>query len=551
MNEKTKKGLEILQAALVLGILGDTLFRVTPFGLNFFLWVTALSIGLWVVAVRHRKEKSNTSTILLHGSLIFFAAMFIWRDSIELMLFDVGAVLMILAVLTLPVMKLKMQQSGLVHYALGWVYSGFNLFFSPLFLFVRDIRFETIPRNKKGTRHFMAALRGLLVAIPILLIFGALFVAADAAFQDLIEKTFRIDFALVINHLVVISLMSWMVAGYLRGSVFFGIEKEAKEAPDNQGISLKDLDLKEKTEVKNENAKEEKPKTWDLQDINNSFLPQYFTLGTVELSVVLGLMNLLFLSFVIVQIPYLFGGIELVQNTGNLKLAEYARRGFGELVWVSALVLPTLMAAHWLIRKDDKVTLRIYQVLAGIQIGLLFVIMLSAAQRMLLYTGISGYGLTTTRFYPMALMIWLAVVFLWFAATVLRGQRSRFAWGTLWSALVFLAAVHVFNPDDFIARTNLNLMHQGRSIDTYYLMDLSDDAIPALLEEIPNLNAEQQCAIRAKFLRRLEQSEKMADLRTWNWSRWRARNELRERINELQLPECGQSPAPKEEIPED
>jgi hypothetical protein len=550
MNERTKKGLEILQAALVLGILGDTLLRATPWGLNFFLWVTALSIGLWVVVARHRKERSSTSTILLHGALIFFAAMFIWRASIELMLFDVLAILMILAVLTLPAMKLKMQQSGLAHYALGWVYSGLNIFLSPLFLFVSDIRFETIPRNK-GTRHFTAALRGLLVAIPILLIFGALFVAADAAFQELIEKTFRIDFALVINHLALISVMSWIVAGYLRGSAFFGIKKEVEETPDNPEISLQELDLKEKSEVKDENAKEEKPKTWDLQDINNSFLPQYFTLGTVELSVALGLMNLLFLSFVIVQIPYLFGGIELVQNTENLKLAEYARRGFGELVLVSALVLPTLMAAHWLIRKDDKTTLRIYQVLAAVQIGLLFVIMLSAAQRMLLYTGTSGYGLTTARFYPMALMIWLAIVFLWFAATVLRGQRARFAWGTLWSALVFLAAVHVFNPDDFIARTNFNLMHQGRSIDTRYLTGLSDDAIPALLEEMPNLNSEQQCTIQKRVLRRLERGQAQVDLRSWNWSREQARNKIKEQINGSELPGCEQSPEPKEEIRED
>jgi hypothetical protein len=544
MNERTKKGLEIVQAAFILGILGDTLLRATPWGLNFFLWIAALAAGLWVVTVRYRKETPKMNSLLLHGALIFFAVMFVWRDSVQLMVFDVLAILMILAVLTLPAMKLKMQQSGLAHYALGWVYSGFNLFISPLFLITYDIKFKGVPRNTT-TKHLAAVLRGLLVAFPILLIFGALFVAADAAFQDLIQKTFRIDFALVIGHLFWISALTWVVAGYLRGTAFFILDKDAGESSgegsNDAGISPDELDLKEKT------GKAEKTKTWDLQDINNSSFPSYFTFGTVELSVVLGLMNLLFLAFVIVQVPYLFGGMELVQNTENLKLAEYARRGFGELVFVSALVLPVLMAAQWLIKKDDKTAIATYRVLACVQILLLFVIMLSAAQRMLLYTGTSGYGLTVARFYPMAFMIWLAVVFLWFAATVLRGLRNRFAWGTLWSALVFLAVVHVFNPDDFIARTNIDLVRHGRPVDTFYLAELSDDALPALVDGMPNLSAEQQCIIKKKISRRAGKSEIEADLRTWNWSRWRAGNGLRQQIIGWDLPGCDETPEPVRE----
>ncbi len=536
MNERTKKGLEIVQTAFILGILGDTLLRATPWGLNFFLWVTALAAGLWVVTVRYRNEKPKLNSLLLHGALIFFAVMFVWRDAVQLMVFDVLAILMILAVLTLPAMKLQMPQSGLAHYALGWIYSGFNLFISPLFLITYDIKFKGVPRNNT-TKHLAAALRGILVAIPILLIFGALFVAADAAFQDLIEKTFRIDFEFVIGHLFWISALTWIVAGYLRGATFFVFDQEDRESSNDLSILPDDLDLKEKTD------KAEKPKTWkawDLQDINNSFFPSYFTFGTVELSVVLGLMNLLFLAFVIVQVPYLFGGMDLVQNTENFKLAEYARRGFGELVFVSALVLPILMAAQWLIKKDDKMASATYRVLACVQILLLFVIMLSAAQRMLLYTGTSGYGLTVARFYPMAFMIWLAVVFLWFAATVLRGMRNRFAWGTLWSALVFLAAVHVFNPDDFIARTNIGLMHAGRNFDASYMKDLSDDAVPALLDGISYFSTEQRCMVQKNFGKRIEEYDKEANLRSWNWSRWNARLRLAEAARSFDAAGCPQ-----------
>ena len=90
-------------------------------------------------------------------------------------------------------------------------------------------------------------------------------------------------------------------------------------------------------------TKDHNKAAWSWANIDNSMVPG-FTLGTVEVGVILGLINLLFLSFVIFQLPYLFGGMELVQNTPDFKLAEYARRGFGELVAVAALVLPMLLS---------------------------------------------------------------------------------------------------------------------------------------------------------------------------------------------------------------
>ena len=42
MDERTRLGLGVLGAALFLGMLGDGLLRVTPWGINLFLWVAAL-----------------------------------------------------------------------------------------------------------------------------------------------------------------------------------------------------------------------------------------------------------------------------------------------------------------------------------------------------------------------------------------------------------------------------------------------------------------------------------------------------------------------------
>ena len=42
MSESTRRGIAILASALVLGTLGDGLFRTWPWGLNVPLWVIAL-----------------------------------------------------------------------------------------------------------------------------------------------------------------------------------------------------------------------------------------------------------------------------------------------------------------------------------------------------------------------------------------------------------------------------------------------------------------------------------------------------------------------------
>lgn len=526
MNEKTRTGLEILQSAVLLGILGDVLLRATPWGVNAFLFIGALVAAMTMLFLRRKQEFWNSQTIALNGALIFFAAMFVWRDSSELRTFDFLMILTILGILTLPAMKIKTQLAGLIHYGISAAWSGVNAVFSPLVLLFNDIEWKTIPQTG-WTKHLIAVLRGLAIATPILLIFGGLFVAADAVFQGIVERTLNIEIDVLVSHIVLVGFFSWLTAGYLRGSLFgFGTDELKTEQIKNeikpQVSSV--TDISDDQTKKTEEQPKTKEKTWTWQNFDNSVLPRFFTLGVIEVSIVLGLINLLFLSFVIVQIPYLFGGFELVQNTPDFKLAEYARRGFGELVAVAALVLPILLLSHWLLRKDSPVNERIYRVLAGIQIVLLFVIMASAMQRLFILTGNLGYGLTTVRFYPMAFMIWLAIVFVWFAATVLRGNRQYFAWGALWSAIFVLGTLHFVNPDAYIVRTNVRLMNEGRQFDAFYNSQLSNDAVPVLLENLPTMNFEDQCTVKWRLAIHQTEAAKASDIRSWNYSRWKAKS---------------------------
>lgn len=546
MTNRTKTGIEILQVSALLGILGNLLLRETPWGLNVFLFVTAFVIAAGMLIVRRKPEFLTGQNAALFGVMLFFSAMFVWRDSVELRIYDTLAILTIMGVLMLPAIKVEARIAGVFHYAVGFIWSGINSVLAPFVLLSSDIKWK--PKTG-GSKHLIAAIRGLLIALPLVLIFGALFVAADAVFQAMVERVFSVPSDVVISHFVITAAFFWLSAGYFRGLLFeIGVREpaaalESSSTANPQNLSIFDqvraedtanpdalpdnatiLDHINKSDPPNaeqpQPPAEIKPRQW--QNFDNSAIPQAFTLGVVETSIVLGLINLLFLSFVVVQVPYLFGGMELVQSTPDFKLAEYARRGFGELVAVTALVLPILLLTHWLLRKDNPINEKIYRVLAGIQIVLLFVIMASAAQRLVLLTGNLGYGLTTVRFYPMVIMIWFAIVFVWFGLTVLRGARQNFAWGMLWSAFFVLGAIHVVNPDAFIVRTNIRLMNEGRVFDAHYNSALSDDAAPALLESFGSMSYENQCVVKSKLNDRLIRSRAENDLRSWNWSRSRS-----------------------------
>ena len=572
MNVRTKTGFEILQIALVIGLLGDLLLRATPWGLNVLLFNALFGAAVVALLRRHAPERLTGQTYALIGAQIFFASMFLWRDAIELRVADTVAIIAILGVLFLPTLKISSRIAGVFQYIVGVIWAGLNSVFAAGVLLGSDIQWNEISSGG-WRRTALAVLRGVMIAFPLLLIFGALFVAADAVYEGWVRRILNIDFERAFSHLALFAVFCWLSAGYLRGILFAGIsmpaaanaavsviateEAKADESPMDKvraesgehAVVLADhssvieyINKSEPPEAQKQSDSQAVPAAkpaWSWANIDNS-VAQGFTLGSVEVGIIFGLVNLLFLSFVIVQVPYLFGGMELVQNTPDFKLAEYARRGFGELVAVSAIVLPMLLVSHWLIRKETRTAENLFRALAGVQIVLLFVIMASAVQRLVLLTGNLGYGMTTIRLYPLIFMTWLAIVFVLFAATVLRGARQHFAWAALWSAFFILGATHVFNPDELIVRHNLALMREGREFDATYNSRLSDDAIPTLVDSFADLNAEDQVTALREIARRNCRIKGETDLRSWNYSRSQAHSVLKkyDTILSSQAPAC-------------
>jgi hypothetical protein len=470
LSPQTRTGLGILGAAAVAGIAGDLLLRDMPWGLNLALFAVAFC-GLAVALDRWSGMERTRAAWLL--PVVGLAALAAWRDSPTLKGLDLLAMCIVLALAAFHAQGGGVRLGGVGVYLAATLTAGADAAVGAIGLLM-GIRWNEVPR-RGWSRHAPAVLRGLFIAAPLLLVFGALLVAADAGFERLVNGLFRFDAGLVISHSVLTGLFAWAAAGAYR-ALFLVDRNRVGQFPDR---------------------------------------PKGLAIGSTEVGIVLGVLNLLFLAFVAVQVRWLFGGAAVVASSPELGYAEYARRGFFELVTVAGLVLPMLLVLHWMLKEDGRAT-RLFRVLASVQVALLYVIMASALGRMWLY--LQAYGLTELRVYTTAFMLWLAGVFAWFALTVLRGARDRFAFGALVTAVAAAAALHALNPDALIMRINTSRPDVVRRFDASYAAELSGDGVPILLAALPRLSSGNRCVAARTLLRRWN-PRKQGDWRAWSWGR--------------------------------
>jgi hypothetical protein len=205
-----------------------------------------------------------------------------------------------------------------------------------------------------------------------------------------------------------------------------------------------------------------------------------FTVSRSVWMVPLTAVNLLFASFVAVQITALFGGNTWVLKTAGLTYAEYAREGFFQLVMVSVFVLGMVAVAGGLL-KTERRERWVLACLLGVLCGLTMVVLASALHRMNLYT--EAYGLSRLRISVQATVWWLGAVF---ALVLLAGAVRLAGRGSGWLPRTIvlvtglgLGAFAIVNPDLRVAYTQVEV-RGVTNMDSDYLGDLGAEAVPAL-----------------------------------------------------------------------
>jgi hypothetical protein len=320
----------------------------------------------------------------------------------------------------------------------------------------------------------------VLLAAPLALVFGSLLMSADAGFDRLVRELFSFDIEVLLQHGLGIALCGWLAAGLLArpasGSMF----------------SLR---------------------------IGSG------TLGAIEAGIVLGTIDLLFLTFVVLQSHYFFGGDTVVRNSSGYTYSEYARRGFFELVTVSALVLPLLLAFRSRLHPDNPSAGLWFKRTAGAMVGLTLVIVASAFHRMAIYQ--REYGLTEQRFYASAFIGGTAFTLLWFAATILRDRPARFMSGALAAWTAWAIMLQISNPARSIVLANIERPAGRGNFDGAYAVSLGADAVPALVALRYKMNPADRALLETALRDRWANSTS-DDWRSWSVAEWRARKVARD-----------------------
>lgn len=324
--------------------------------------------------------------------------------------------------------------------------------------------------GKKGS----AALLGIVIAVPVVAVMVSLLISADAAFEGFMGQLPETDWAEPFWSAVLGLFAAWVL--FSRG-LGLGAEKKGKPVA-----------------------------------AAGKFL------SPITVNILLGAVCILYLTYLFSQLGYFFGGF-LWSVPEEFTLAEYARRGFFEMAWLSAINLTLILSSAGLVEQQEKIP-RLTRVMCFFLGAITLFLIAAASAKMLLY--IHSYGLTRLRVLTQTVMIWLAV------STVLvciRLAKPKFAYmkGVILGALVLSAALLWVDVDTMVARYNVRAYQSGvlETVDMTHLSTLGYGAVPYIAELTDDEDGAVADRAREILLYRWGDAH-IEDFRDWNFSEWRA-----------------------------
>lgn len=326
---------------------------------------------------------------------------------------------------------------------------------------------------------------GVLIALPLLGVFTALLAAADAEFARIVGQLLDWDIDAAIVHLLTISLAA-LGAGTIVIAALASVPQGASEPRDA---------------------------SWA---------------GAAVVWIVLGSLVALFAAFCALQAGYLFGGSRYLGDASGLTAAEYARRGFFELLVVAALVVPLLLVVRaW--HADTTSAHRAFRVTAPALASFTILLQGSAFARMWMYQ--DRFGLTEQRLWATLLLAWIATALAWYAVRVALARSPELTAFAASSGLVLVLGLVASNPIGIVAATNMSRSSNAR-VDTQYLATLGADSVPAIVQRLDEVDDAVRRRIAADLLDAHPYSRD--DWRLWNASRHRADAAIDEHREDLE-----------------
>ena len=477
-HPQLRSAMELLLAGTVSGLLLHWLVWDRIGGsLGLFIW-TAFSCAAVLLLNRHQNKPWRIELTGWFSVILTAAWLAILRDADQIMV-----LMFLVMLLSLGMMFYRSSGDALGDATIPGVFKTALLLPARIMLSIFPALDTVITSAWQGGNYISAIFKGFLLATPLLCLFVLLFASADAVFSQQLDRI-----AQVMSELTpatpLISLVLIVVATGLLNCGVSGLSQSAVVPSHHQTLHL-----------------------WPGMRAR---------LGQTETAIVMGSLAVLFVTFVILQTSYLFGGRELIEARSGLTLADYARRGFFESLVVAALTMGVLMALA-----SVQCHQPLFRRLGGVLIASVMIMLLSSVHRLNLY--VEQFGLTMARLAALAVMAWLSISLLWFAATVLRGNARGFLAGMVISGMACCILLAALNPAARVAEININHSRSsGTPLDIDYLNGLGADVVPLLLLA-DETNCEKLTERFSRWISPSASSFTSTDWRDWNMARAAAR----------------------------
>ncbi|MBS4176522.1 DUF4153 domain-containing protein [Lederbergia citrea] len=424
---------------LFVGFVAEEAFFRDQIGISYFIF-----IAIFYTAFFWRFRSFSFS----HQRLGYLVLISIWLLAAGYYLYDTTLFYMLniliipalvifhLALITSP-KKLEWSNLFFIFYTLLRIIDGIRYsakFTKHIAKFIKGNR-----NQKKGYDIWKKILIGIAISVPFLFVILNLLISADAQFERLLSGipnllSFKAD---NVFRLIVILIYTFSFFGFM------------------QALLQKNIDIGQRNI--------HKPIVMD---------------GIITLTVLL-LLDLVYVLFVAVQFKYFFSG-----TLGDgYTFAEYARRGFFELLFVTLINLSITTGVINLTKTIQGFLKKIIRLALSVLVLSSGVLLISAFMRMSMYE--DAYGFTFTRVLVHSFMIFLMVIFAYTLVKIWLEKLSLFHFYFI-ASLIYYAGINIINIDKIVVDKNIARFETTGKIDIDYLNSLSSTGILGLIELYEN-----------------------------------------------------------------
>lgn len=477
----------MLISSIVFGIMFQFLFygKVPGISITAFIFVF---YGAFYISLKDMliKRAEFFRYILMVPIIVLSLTYALYTDPL-FMFFNVFIIAALIAAQTLLVTESEFHP---------WYRTGFAVdllrafFYRPFAYFLKPFiylgRLMDVKVKDKRYRTLTGILIGLAVTIPILVVVLTLLSSADMIFNSFLGNLTEVFRNISIGELLARGVLA-VAAALLLFSYLWSIStkriKDTREVLNSTGV---------------------------------------LGVDPVIVITVLAVVDAVYLLFTFIQFTYLFGSLNLNLPSGYT-YAEYARKGFFELVMVTVINLAILLAVLNFTKTAGKIADKFIRILNTILVGCTIVMLFSAHFRMAMYEDVYGY--TYLRLLTHAFMLFIFVLLIITLIKVWYVKLILLKWYLI-IAITAYTIVNFVNVNAAVAKNNIDRFHKTEKIDVYYLTSLSFEAVPYTVElynELKGKDAASAAILGEHLQNEKDMLKRHEGWQSFNYSRYRAR----------------------------